>query len=338
MNRDEKTPKPKAATTLDAVSFLRVVPPVWYAALCSLALAVSVFYALYLTPPRSFPAGAVLSIKQNSSLTEVAAFLRERGIIRSPFWFRSFVILTSGERSVRAGEYFFEKPADVLSVARRLASGMFGIAPIKVVFPEGSSSAQMAAILKNDIPNFDAAAFEKLANADEGYLFPDTYFITPAASPDEALSLLKSTFQKKIAGIAPEIRAFGRPLSDVITMASLLEEEGRTTEARRTIAGILWKRLDSGMPLQVDAPFEYIIGKNSFQLTAKDLTLDSPYNTYTHKGLPPGPITNPGLDSILAAVTPIKTPYFFYLSDVRGNMHYAATFAEHEANKQKYLR
>jgi UPF0755 protein len=121
-------------------------------------------------------------------------------------------------------------------------------------------------------------------------------------------------------------------------MASILEAEARTTETRKIISGILWKRMEIGMPLQVDAPFQYIIGKNTFQLTTNDLKFDSPYNTYKYKGLPPGPIGNPGLDAISATVNPIKTNYLYYLSDVRGNMHYAKTFAEHVINKEKYLK
>ena len=117
-----------------------------------------------------------------------------------------------------------------------------------------------------------------------------------------------------------------------------MEEEGRTTDVRRTIAGILWKRLDMGMPLQVDAAFLYINGKTTFQLATSDLTVASPYNTYLNKGLPPTPITNPGLDAISATVTPIKTPYLYYLTDKNGVMHYAATYDGHLANKEKYLK
>lgn len=121
-------------------------------------------------------------------------------------------------------------------------------------------------------------------------------------------------------------------------MASLLEEEARTTETRKMVSGILWKRLSAGMPLQVDAVFPYIIGKNTFEITLKDLEFDSPYNTYKYKGLPPGPISNPGKDSILAAIYPTKSDYWFYLSDKNGLMHYAITFDEHKINKAKYLK
>ena len=121
-------------------------------------------------------------------------------------------------------------------------------------------------------------------------------------------------------------------------MASLIEEETRTQEERPTVAGILWKRLDIDMPLQVDATFSYINGKNTFELTLDDIADDtSPYNTYAHKGLPPGPISNPGLDSIVAALYPKENPYLYYLADLSGTTHYSRTFDEHKEKKFRYL-
>ena len=119
-------------------------------------------------------------------------------------------------------------------------------------------------------------------------------------------------------------------------MASIVEKEATSTNDRRIIAGILWKRISEDYPLQVDPPFFYTLGKDSSELTLSDLASDSPYNLYTHKGLPPTPIDNPGLDAISATVSPIATNYMFYLSGQEGNMHYAKTLAEHLINKEKY--
>jgi UPF0755 protein len=121
-------------------------------------------------------------------------------------------------------------------------------------------------------------------------------------------------------------------------MASLIEEETATPEDRRIVSGILWKRLSSGMRLQVDATFAYTIGKGSLELTTEDLKSDSPYNTYRIYGLPPTPIVNPGLDAITAALHPTSSPYVYYLSDKNGVMHYSKTFEEHKLAKAKYLR
>ena len=140
---------------------------------------------------------------------------------------------------------------------------------------------------------------------------------------------MRSTFDEKTKDIAPT--------RDVIIMASMLEKEARQLETRRVIAGILWKRLERGMPLQVDAVFGYILDRDTFSPSLNDLSINSPYNTYTHTGLPPGPIGNPGLESLDAALHPVETPYWYYLTGADGTMHYARTFAEHVANR-KYLK
>jgi len=120
-------------------------------------------------------------------------------------------------------------------------------------------------------------------------------------------------------------------------MASIIEKESLNGDERQIVSGILWKRISLGMPLQVDATFLYINGKASAELTKDDLNIDSPYNTYRNKGLPPGPINNPGLDAIVAALYPKDSPYLYYLHDKKGKVHYAKTFNEHVANKRKYL-
>ena len=128
-------------------------------------------------------------------------------------------------------------------------------------------------------------------------------------------------------------------MNEVIIMASIIEDEANgTLESKRIVSGILWKRLRLEMPLQVDAPFQYYNGKNSYTLTKEDLKEDHEYNTYTNKGLPPTAITNPGIDSIRAAITPTKTDYLYFLSDKKGNMYYAKNFEEHKINRELYLR
>lgn len=129
----------------------------------------------------------------------------------------------------------------------------------------------------------------------------------------------------------------GHSLDEILTMASILEKEANKTADRKKIAGVLWHRIDIGMPLQTDATFPYYLGRNTFEVTRTDLQTDHPYNTYTNKGLPPGPIGNPGLDSILAAAQPTKSNYIFFLSDRQGNFHYSVTYEGHLANKRRYL-
>ena len=181
------------------------------------------------------------------------------------------------------------------------------------------------------------ADFIAKAKSLEGYLFPDTYIFQTNTGVYTVIEAMQANYNRKIATVEDKIKASGKTESDIIKMASIVEEEGRTTETRQIVAGILWKRLALSMPLQVDSSFKYINGKTTATLTTADLKIDSPYNTYLYKGLPPTPICNPGLDSIIAVLSPIKTDYLYFLTDKDGVMHYAKTFDEHVANKQKYL-
>jgi UPF0755 protein len=148
---------------------------------------------------------------------------------------------------------------------------------------------------------------------------------------------MRARFDEKIKGAEDEIASFKKSLKDVIIMASIVEKETYNDETRRIVAGILWKRLEKGMALQVDAPFYYITGKPG-NFSQADLKIDSPYNTYKYVGLPKGPISNPGLSTIIDTVTPLQTPYWFYLTDKKGEMRFAETYEGHLNNINKYLR
>lgn len=320
-------------------AYRRRPPRVRLALLACLAAGLVAFVcaALSWRPPDAFPTGTYLTIPSGTALQAVMAELEQKEIIRSPFWFRVFAGIQGGARRVKAGDYFLRTPQWLPAIAWRLMQGRFDLVPIKVLLREGMNNREMAAALARLLPHFSAPQFLQLAKEREGYIFPDTYHFSPSTDEAQVLKALAENFEKKIAPLQDEIRAFKRPFAQIMTMASLLEEEARTTESRRVIAGILWKRLDREMLLQVDAVFPYIFGNTPFDLTNGDLLTESPYNTYLHKGLPPTPIANPGLDSIKAAVTPLQTKYFFYLSDRDGVMHYAVTHDEHLANRAKYL-
>lgn len=302
-------------------------------------LVLSYFYLFLFRAPTSFPKNVIISIDNGKSLAEISVELKKERVIRSPFWFTNFVIIQKHERAIVGGQYSFDRSLNVYQIAKRLASGQFNTNQIKTTIPEGSNSNDISLILKKNYPNFDVEKFLTLARVKEGYLFPDTYYFGAAVQPAQAVGVMTATFYRKIqqTEISEAIKKFNRPIGEVVIMASILEGEARFMKTRQTIAGILWERLRLGMPFQVDVSFRYINGKTTNDLTLADLKLDSPYNTYIHKGLPPTPISNPGLDSIMAAVTPIKTNYVYFLSDSSGTMHYARTLDEHLANKKKYL-
>ncbi|HEU5114724.1 MAG TPA: endolytic transglycosylase MltG [Candidatus Paceibacterota bacterium] len=301
-----------------------------------------VFYRIFLAAPAGNQANeqTIVTIPSGEGLTGAARILSSAHQVRSQFFLKALVVLFGGPRAVQAGDYYFERPESAIWVAWRLTHSVYELVNVRITVPEGLNSKEISLLFANQplFTKFDQIDFLKAAAPHEGYLFPDTYFFPPNVTARAVVDAMLATYQKRITDVRSDIAAFGRPEADVIKMASILEEEGRTTETREIIAGILWKRLDQGMPLQVDSAFALVNGKKaSKDISLSDLAIDSPYNTYTHKGLPPTAISNPGLDSIRAAVHPIATKYYYYLSDDQGNMHYAVTLDEHVANKQKYL-
>lgn len=302
-----------------------------------LVVAVIAMLAVALWPPSNFPKGQVFSVAQDSSLGQVAGDLYGEHLVRSIVLFKIAVVAFSGERGIKAGDYLFAGKESVLGIAWRLVRGEEDLTPIKVTIPEGWTASQISSLLGKDIPGFATSTFLAQAQPDEGYLFPDTYFFNKKTSPDDAIKAMQALFGQEISSVAEQISASGRATSSVVVMASMLEREATSSTDRRIIAGILWKRLDAGQPLEVDATLAYVLNKSGSKLTSADLATDSPYNTYKNAGLPPTPISNPGLETIEDAVNPTATDYWYYISDSKGNIHYAATYEEQLANESKYL-
>ncbi|MFA6227123.1 MAG: endolytic transglycosylase MltG [Candidatus Paceibacterota bacterium] len=302
------------------------------------ALFFIIFYISFLSSPRDFPKGLIYDLKVGQTLSSLASDLSSKHIIKSEFLFKGLVFVISGNSRILEGDYAMPNAQNVVALAWRFAHGDTKISPMRITIPEGLNNYQVADLLYKNLQTFDKKEFLKYATKYEGYLFPDTYLIAPGTKENKVVDMMIENFDEKIKALNTEIKSFGKPLSDVVKMASILEGEARTIETRRTIAGILWRRISLGMPLQVDVSFKYINGKTSKMLTLDDLKIDSPYNSYTNKGLPPTPISNPGLLAIQAAITPIKTPYLYFLADSSGIMHYAVTHDGHVANKEKYLK
>lgn len=318
---------------------MRAIHQVWERRGVRVAVVMGVFlgalvYSFFVRAPNQFPAGQLIFIEEGSSVTEVARTLEEKRVVSSSGMFGILARLSGG---VRSGAYSFEQRLTVFSVWRRIVEGKTGAPLIRVTIPEGATTRDMALLFEEMIPHFDVEHFREIARPKEGYLFPDTYIVAPGVSEEALVELMEKTFFEKIVEIQPEIDAFGRPLEEVVVMASLLEKEARRFETRQIVAGILWKRIAIGMPLQVDAVFGYILDTDTFNPTFATLDINSPYNTYKNLGLPPGAIANPGLDALRAAATPVETPYLYYLTGKDGRMHYGRTFDEHVANR-RFLR
>lgn len=297
----------------------------------------SIFYFFLIKSPGDFPLGTIVKIKEGQNLYQISQTLKEENVIKSENLFNFVLRITGQDRNLLYGDYYFDKKVNLLGVAHRLSQGEFNIDPVPVTIVEGMTVYDIAEKLAKTYEDFNEDKFILLSKEHEGYLFPDTYYFLPQVDEESALRAMLDNFNNKVLSIYEGNKVIGKSLDEIIIMASILEKEARTTQTRRIISGILWNRIDIGMPLQVDAVFPYINGKNTYQLSLDDLKIDSPYNTYLYKGLPVGPIANPSLDSIKAAMDPISNDYLFYLSDRSGNMYYSADFEGHKINRILYL-
>jgi UPF0755 protein len=301
-----------------------------------LALIMAGTYYFFVQPPREFPIGALVEVKDGQSVSELAQSLEDQQVIKSPLAFKAFIMMLGTDRSVRAGDYLFKERLSAFRVAQAMSRGSFGLEPIRIRIPEGATVREMAVIYDARLLKFNAANFEAQATPMEGYLFPDTYFFLPNATEDKVIQTMRQNFDTKIATLNPPMASSTRSMSDIIKMASLIEREARNSEDRRKISSVLWNRIDKDMALQVDVTFLYTIGKGTFDLTVEDLKSDSPYNTYVNKGLPPTPIGSPSLDAIQAAISPAKTDFLYFMADYSGVTHFCKTYSCHVANKHRY--
>jgi len=291
--------------------------------------------AVFMSPPVDFPINQVVIVEKGQIFNEISQNFKQQKLIRSSLIFETLAWMLGKETEVKAGEYFFEERIGAVGLIKRITNDTYQNNLVKITIPEGCTLKDIASFFINK-GIWQTVEFDKSL---EGYLFPDTYYIPVSITPEAMAAIMKETFDKKVlAGLSEEIKNNERDLSDIIIMASLLEKEASRKRDKQIIAGILWKRLDVDFALQVDAVFPFIIGKNTFELTLEDLKIDSPYNTYLYTGLPPGPICNPGLDSIKAALNPVETANWYYLSDKEGNTYYSKTYEEHLIKKEKYLK
>ncbi len=294
-------------------------------------------YAIVLAPPSTFPSGIIIIIKRGESVPEIVQKLFDQHIVAHPTVLRTVLRIMGAGNTVQAGAYSFAGPVGVLTIAYRLSQGDYGIPPARITLVEGMTVRELATRVAAALPEITAPEIQAAGAKYEGYLFPDTYIFPPGADADSVIAVMRANFNTKIAPLTGSIAASGHSLAAILTMASIIEKEARTLESKKMISGILWRRIEIGMPLQVDAVFGYIFNRDTYSPSYADLKVDSPYNTYTHKGLPPWPINNPGLASIDAALNPTKTTYLFYLTGRDNQMHYASTYASHLDNQHKYL-
>lgn len=289
-------------------------------------------------------------VKKGVGDEDIARDLKKLGVIRNSYFFQLYEIMSFRHSSLQAGKYNFSPRMSVYQIVKKLSTG--DIVKNKITILEGWDTGDIGAYLEtknmctkaeflNLIKNDHSAEFEFLKDKPkdiglEGYIFPDTYLIADGDTCQDFIGIALANLDKKVT---PELKAEmakqKKSLFDIVTMASMIEKEVKKYEDKQIVSGILWKRIAIGMPLQLDCTVNYVTGKNDASARIKDTKIDSPYNTYKYRGLPKGPISSPGIDSIKAAIYPKKTNYLYWLSD--GVTHYSETFEEHVANKQKYL-
>ena len=294
-------------------------------------------YSLTSAPPSNFPSDSIVVIARGASVPDITKQLSDSNVIKSPKFLQFALHISGTSARVQAGGYLFGEPQNLFTVAYRLVAGDYGLPPVRITFPEGVTTRDIAEKAAEVLPFISSAEFISLGKQHEGYLFPDTYFFPPDATAESVIKAMRENFDVKMEPLMADIKASGHSISDIVIMASLVEKEARTDVNRRIIAGILWDRLEIGMPLQVDAVFLYSLGRTTFELTSADLASDSPYNTYRVRGLPPTPIGSPSFDSLRAAVTPIKSDYLYYLADRNNVTHFSETYEKHVEKKRLYL-
>ena len=294
-------------------------------------------------PNYSEPQKAHIVVAKGDTTSEIATKLKEKGLIYYPLIFKLAVRQTGVANQLKAGSFTLEgklSPVEIATLLTQRPEDTW----IKLL--EGWRREEMADYLeKQDLIAFDKQTFLDLTKDKEGYLFPDSYLVPKEISTQALVNLLLDTFDKKVKqGLTDEIAQSDRPLNEIITIASLLEREARGYEQMRHVAGIIYNRLDLGMPLQIDATLQYIGGYNEktdsyWSPPSPALKkLDSPYNTYLYPGLPPTPIANPGLDAIKATLNPLETDDLYYLHAPDGSVYYAQTLNQHNHNINKYLQ
>lgn len=278
----------------------------------------------------------VFVIPKGAAIRNIGNDLKEQGLIRDPVIFFIYIKKNNLDFKIQAGSYKLSPSMDLVQIMDAINHGTVDT---WVTIPEGYRSEEIAEVLKQQIPSYQTNWIPALKQ-EEGYLFPDTYLIPKDADVATVISILKNNFYAKIDSIG--LSKDNPKLSEIIILASLIEREALRDAEKPLIASVLYNRLNDGMALDIDATLQYAKGKNASGKwwavpTGSDRKIDSPYNTYMYPGIPPGPIANPGIEAIESAYKPSSSGYYYYIHDVKGNVHFSHTLSEHNSNIQKYL-
>lgn len=295
----------------------------------------------------------MFKIEKGEGNSSVSASLKNEGLISGKWYFYYYMRTHNMLNKILPGDYQLNGKMTIPEIAVAITQEQNKF--VKITFPEGWDSKKMAERLSAN--GFSGDEFLELVKNPpselagrysffsllpmgtnlEGYLFPDTYFFSQKNSAEEITGKILNNFDSQLAPeLRDEIKKQGKSLDEIITMASIIEKEVKNDEDRKIVSGIFWNRIKAGQPLQSCATISYILGVSKDQYSFEDTRIESPYNTYLIQGLPPSPISNPGLLSIRAAVYPAETSYNYFLSDPQtGKTIFSKNIEEHNANKVK---
>lgn len=325
-------------------------------------------WGIYLPKDSLFDKETVFQIEKGEGSREISLNLERADLIKWAPLFRLYALTIGVGGNLQAGSYSLNSSMNVPQIVAKFVQG--DVIKDFLTIPEGwdlrdiGTAFEKKGMFKADdfwrLTGFPGVDYSKSPNLPdlknfsgefsflkekpdnvglEGYLFPDTYQTGSRQTPESMIGIMLSNFDKKLTmDLRAEINRRGKTIFEIVTMASLIEKEVRTQSDKAQVSGILWKRLKIGMPLQVDATVSYITGKPGAELSKSDMQTDSPFNTYKYKGLPLGPIANPGMESIKAALYPEDSQYLYYLSALDGTTIFSRTLEEHNAARAKYLR
>lgn len=315
-------------------------------------------------PAAKEPSTVLYAVPPGAGATAIARGLKEAGLIRSPKFFLYVVWRRGDQEKFKPGTYELTPSLSTRAIEALLAEGKPVSNEVSVTLLEGWTIGDMADYLQDadiaareelyaqagesakpasGLPDW-AASYPALAGrpADaslEGYLFPDTYRIYADGGAAPLVRRMLANFEAKLTPeLRAEIAARGRTVHEIVTMASVIEREVRSDEDRAMVSDIFWKRVDDGQGLQADSTVNYITGHSKPSVSVEETKIDHPWNTYKYRGLPAGPIGNPSLSSIVAAIRPKANPYWFFLTDPEGKVWYGRTFEEHQSNRLNHLR
>lgn len=297
----------------------------------------------------------IFIVSKGESVKKIGENLFNSGLIKSKNYFEIYIWRAGKENVLQAGEYVLSPRMDIKEIVEIISGGKILSKEKTIKIIEGWRISEIDSYLKkegvikgddfinaanNGFKNYEFFAdAPKNANL-EGFLFPDTYRIFKDAGAEKIIEKMLDNFENKLTSqMREDIKKQGRTIYETIIMASIIEKEVRTPEDMQIVSGIFWDRIKNGQALESCATLAYILGVNKAQYSDEDTKIDSLYNTYKYRGLPPSPISNPGLNAIKAAIYPKYTEYNYFLSRPdTGETVFSSTYAEHLENKAKYLK